>query len=46
MILKLNYPMKDAVNLFGRNKIVKKNFKELVFPKPGKTSFTNVTETG
>ena len=38
---KLNYPIKDTVNLFGGN-----SFQDLVIPKPGITIFADASETG
>ena len=45
MILKLNYQVKHAVNLFGGNN-VKNSFQDLVIPKPDITIFTDASETG
>ena len=44
-MLKLNYPMKDMVNLFGGN-IIKNSFQNLAIPKPDITVFADASETG
>ena len=44
MMLKLNYPMKHTVNLFGGN--IKNSFQDLVIPKTDITIFVDGSKHG